>query len=186
MKLQNQLVYIAIAAALGMAGWVGFAQKAEGQKKKLAISIKPKDVADALHAVIASDREVYTRQAVLGKAGQGMANPCEMFRLSSEASASKGVEFSYVLRSLKSSRSRNAPETEVERKGLARVAEHPAEAYYAEEMQGGRWYFTAVYPDVAQHPSCVTCHNQLKDSPKTDFKLGEVMGGVVVRVALEL
>ena len=53
-------------------------------------------------------------------------------------------------------------------------------------MLGGRWYFTAVYPDVAVNQSCVNCHNQIKESPKKDFKSGEVMGGVVLRVALEL
>jgi Protein of unknown function (DUF3365). len=45
-------------------------------------------------------------------------------------------------------------------------------------------YFTAVYPDVAVTAACVTCHNEHKDSPKTDFKIGEVMGGVVIRVPL--
>jgi hypothetical protein len=41
-----------------------------------------------------------------------------------------------------------------------------------------------VYPDVAVAPACVTCHNAHKDSPRTDFEMGDVMGGVVVRIPL--
>jgi hypothetical protein len=46
-------------------------------------------------------------------------------------------------------------------------------------------YFTAVYPDPAVAPVCVSCHNEHKDTPKTDFKLGDVMGGVVIRIPIE-
>ena len=182
--MKPRYLCLLVAVLVALAGWVGFAQKAE--KKKLAVAIKPQDLADAIHAVIASDRGVYTQLAAQPAATTVLTNPCEMFRLSSQATASKGVEFSYVLRALKPIRPRNAPETGVEKKGLEFVATRPAEAYYAEELLGGRWYFTAVYPDVAAHASCVACHNQQKDSPRKDFKMGEVMGGVVVRVALEL
>lgn len=103
----------------------------------------------------------------------------------SEATASKGVEFSYVLRSLQPVSRRNAAETAVEKKGLEFVAAHPREAYYAEEMLGGRSRFTAVYPDVAVSQSCVTCHNAHPKSTKRDYKLGDVMGAIVVRIPLE-
>ena len=185
-RLKCLLAVLAILAVLPFAERIGWAQKTAAAKKKLAVAIKPKHVTDALRAVIASDREVYTQLTAERSLEKGLPNPCEMFRLSSEASASKGVEFSFVLRSLRPLRPRNAPETELEKKGLEFVSTRPDQAYYAEEMQGGRWYFTAVYPDVAASQSCVTCHNQHPDSPKKDFKPGDVMGGVVVRVALEL
>ena len=34
----------------------------------------------------------------------------------------------------------------------------------------------AMFPDFASAPGCVTCHNEHKDSPKTDWKLNDVMG----------
>lgn len=34
----------------------------------------------------------------------------------------------------------------------------------------------AMYPDVAGAAPCVSCHNDHADSPKTDWKLGDVMG----------
>jgi hypothetical protein len=43
-------------------------------------------------------------------------------------------------------------------------------------------YFTAVYADTAVAPACITCHNDHKDSPRNDFEIGDVMGGVVVRI----
>lgn len=34
----------------------------------------------------------------------------------------------------------------------------------------------AMYPDVAGAQACVSCHNAHKDSPKTDWKLNDIMG----------
>lgn len=163
-------------------------------KPKLALAIKPQHVADALRAVVSSDREVYTqcvedneKSAKMARAiGEKLPSPCEMLRLGSQAVASKGVEFSYVLRSLRPINPRNHPETEVETKGLQFIATRPDLIYTSEELLGGRWYFTAVYPDVARNQSCVTCHNQHRRDSASELKLGEVFGGLIVRIALEL
>jgi hypothetical protein len=42
-----------------------------------------------------------------------------------------------------------------------------------------------VYPDIGVAPVCVACHNAHPDSPRDDFKLGDVMGGVVIRIPVE-
>jgi len=34
-------------------------------------------------------------------------------------------------------------------------------------------------------PACVSCHNEHADTPRTDFKLGDVMGGVVIRIPVD-
>ena len=173
-----------LAAGLGL--WNGLAQKASVPlKPKLSISIKPADVANALRAVIASDREVCAQSGLQASVARN-PSPCEFLRRSSEATASKGVEFSYVLRSLQPSDPRNTPETPLERKGLEFVAGHPDASFSSEEILGGRWYYTAVYPDVAVHQSCVDCHNRRQDAARKEYRLGDVMGGLVVRVALEL
>jgi hypothetical protein len=36
--------------------------------------------------------------------------------------------------------------------------------------------YTAMFPDLAVAPACVTCHNEHPESPKTDWALGDVMG----------
>jgi hypothetical protein len=43
----------------------------------------------------------------------------------------------------------------------------------------------AVYPDKAVSQACITCHSEHKDSPKSDFKVGDTMGGVLVRIPLK-
>ena len=72
--------------------------------------------------------------------------------------------------------------TDAEKAGLKFVAENKGKNYYATETLGDVEYFTAVYADTAVAPVCVSCHNDHKDTPKRDFKLGDVMGGVVIRI----
>jgi len=163
-----------------------------------AVTFKPQELADALHAVIAADREAYARQVVQPLAEARAAGapeawpahgsppgPERMLRLASEAVQQKGAEFHYVLRSLWPIDPKDAPQTPTEKAGLEYLPDHPESNYYAEESLGGRRYFTAVYPDRAIVPACVQCHNRRPDSPKRDFKPGDVMGGIVVRVPLE-
>ncbi len=161
--------------------------------------ISPQTMADALHAVMAADRTVYTRvivnrlsvQEKVIKASEhfedekALALPAQMFRFGAEMVAESGAPFSYSLQSLWPVNKQNAPKTEAEQTGLKFVAEKKGQNYYTEETLGGKKYFTAVYADTAVAPACVSCHNDHKDSPRTDFKLGDVMGGVVIRIPLD-
>jgi hypothetical protein len=162
-----------------------------------AAGISPKVMADALHAVMEADRTVYTRQVVnrlqnqekVIKASEhwqdekALPLPAQMFRMGSEMVTGKTQDFSYSLLSLWPVNKQNAPKTEVEKVGLEAVAEKQ-EPYYAEEKLGGRNYFTAVYPDTAVAEACISCHNTHHESPRSDFKMGETMGGVVIRIPM--
>jgi hypothetical protein len=168
------------------------------QGEKAAGGISPQAMADALHAVMSADRTVYTRQVVnrlqndekIIKATEHWKDektlplPAQMFRMGAEMVAEKKSGFSYALLSSWPVNKQNAPKTEVEKKGLGFVVDSPGKNYYAEEELGDKRYFTAVYADTAVAPACVTCHNEHKDSPRRDFKLGDVMGGVVIRIPL--
>jgi len=79
----------------------------------------------------------------------------------------------------------NAPKTKAEKDGLKYVAENKGKNYYTTEKLGGKDYFTAVYADTGVAPVCVSCHNKHPDTPKKDFKIGDVMGGVVIRIPVE-
>lgn len=158
--------------------------------------IEPQSMADALHLVMESDRTVYTRLIVnrlaneekLIKASEhwkddkALVLPAQMFRYGAEMVAEKNAKFSYSLLSLWPVNKQNAPKTEVEKTGLKYIADNPGKNYYADEELAGVKYFTAVYPDMAIANACITCHNEHKDSPRTDFKMGDVMGGVVIRI----
>ena len=163
-----------------------------------AVTFKPQEMADALHAVIAADREAYARQVIQRLAEAQAAKgpeawktngfprlPAHILRLASESVQQKGAEFHYVLRSLWPVNPKDGPETATEKTGLQYLLDHAGSNYYAEESLGGRRYFTAVYADRAIVPACVECHNQLSNSPKRDFKPGDILGGMVVRVPLE-
>lgn len=158
--------------------------------------ITPKTMADALHAVMESDRIVYTRQVVNRlqqekvikasehwKDDKALPLPAQMFRMGSEMVAEKTKDFNYALLSIWAVNKQNLPKTDVEKKGLEAVAAKQ-EPYYGEETLGGKKYFTAVYPDVAVAEACISCHNGHDDSPRHDFKMGETMGGVVLRIPL--
>ncbi len=160
--------------------------------------ISPQEFTDALHKVMESDRAVYTKQVVnrlakeegVIKASEHFIDdkalplPAQMFRFGAEMVAGKTDKFSYSLQSIWPINKQNAPVTDVEKTGLKFIAENPGQNYYGEEELGGTKYFTAVYPDIAVAPVCASCHNGHKDSPRTDFKVGDVMGGVVIRLPL--
>lgn len=183
----------AFALALGVAvgGMTGGQAAADG--------IEPKLVTDMLHTVMKSDRTVYTRMVVQRLAAKekvikasehfedekALPLPAQMFRMGAEEAGEQSDAFSYSLLSLWPINKQNNPKTEVEKAGLKFVAENKGENYYGEEELGGQKYFTAVYADTAVAEVCVTCHNDHKDTPKADFKLGDVMGGVVIRIPVD-
>jgi len=158
--------------------------------------ITPQRMADALHAVMEADRTVYTKNVVnrlqnvenIIKASEHWTDekalplPAQMFRMGAEAVAAKNVGFTYALLSLWPVNKQNAPKTDAEKAGLEFVATNRGKNYYTEEALGGQTYFTAVYADTAVADACVTCHNNHPDTPKDDFKLGDVLGGVVIRI----
>jgi hypothetical protein len=78
----------------------------------------------------------------------------------------------------------NAPKPEVEKSGLKFIEENRGKNFYGEEKPDDKKYFTAVCPDVAVAPVCISCHNGHKDSPRNDFKIGDNMGGVVIRIPI--
>lgn len=166
--------------------------------------VSVKAMADALHMVMDSDRAVYTRKIVNRLAAKekvikasehfedekALVLPAQMFRFGAEMVASRAeknpeVNFSYSLQSLWPINKQNAPKTDAEKEGLKFVAENKGKNYYTTEELGGQKYFTAVYADTAVAPVCASCHNKHKDTPKSDFKIGDVMGGVVIRIPVE-
>ncbi len=190
---------VAVAAGLGTAAAVSAVPDVANEPV-----ITPKAMADALHLVLDSDRTVYTQKIVnrLTKKDKvieasehfedekALVLPAQMFRFGAELVAERAeklpdVKFSYSLQSLWPVNSQNAPTTDAEKEGLQYVVDNKGENFYTVEELGGQKYFTAVYADHAVAPVCVSCHNDHKDSPRRDFKLGDVMGGVVIRIPLE-
>ncbi len=181
----------AITAGLAVAVATASGAAAEG--------IPIQKVADMLYRVMSADREVYTRMVVQRltvdrnvltasehfEDDAALPLPSQMFRFGAERVMDETEDFSYALLSLHPINRKNGPGTKLERKGLEHVAENPGENFYGEEELGGESYFTAVYPDYAVVEACVACHNNHKDSPRTDLRVGDVMGGVVIRIPMD-
>ena len=161
-------------------------------------SIDPQTMADALHAIMEADRTVYAERVVdrlqdeeqviqateHWQDDQTLPLPAQMFRMGAELAAEMTDVFTYALLSSWPINSSNAPRTPMETEGLEAVAADPSTPFYGTETLGDRDYFTAVYADVAVAQACVTCHNNHLDSPRTDFELNDVMGGIVIRIPL--
>jgi len=181
-------------------GWMlaAAARCAAGCGKAEPKGFGPQKMADALYAVMAADRATYAREVVERLQDQegvirasehyrddkALPLPAQMFRMGAEAARRSQAGFTYALLSPWPINKQNAPRTEVEKAGLRQVVE-TGRSYYAPESLGGDKYFTAVYPDKAVTQACVGCHNAHRDSPRHDFKAGDAMGGVVIRILLD-
>jgi hypothetical protein len=190
-----------VGAAALLVGAVTATSAAYGQwfgGSKDAKAIPLQDVADMLHAVMDSDRAIYTQKVVQRLQNQekvikadehfmdkkALPLPAQMFRFGAEKVGEKTKKFSYSLLSLWPVNKQNAPRTTVEKEGLKFVADNKGKNFYGEETLGGKKFFTAVYADTAVSPACTGCHNEHIDSPRDDFKVGDVMGGVVIRIPM--
>ena len=161
--------------------------------------VSPQTMADALHAVMESDRTVSTKKVVNRLANEqniikasehweddkALPLPAQMFRMGAEMVTEKNVGFTYGLLSKWPVNKQHAPKTDVEIRGLDFIDSNGGTTpFYGEEELGNQKYFTAIYADVGVATACVKCHNEHKDSPRTDFKIGDVMGGIVIRIPL--
>ncbi len=164
-----------------------------------ADGITYRKAADMLYRVMSADREVYTRMVVQRltvdeevlaasehfEDDSALPLPAQMFRFGAETVMDNTDDFSYALLSLHPINKKNGPGTELEKNGLSYVAGNPGANFYGEEELGGVRYFAAVYPDYAVVEACVRCHNSHRDSPRTNLKVGDVMGGVVIRIPMD-
>ena len=157
------------------------------------------EMTDALFAVIAADRATYAGEVVNRlqfqegvivatehfREEKALPLPAQMLRMGAEQiNQDHGPMFSYSLLSPWPVNKQNGPRTESEKVGLRAVAE-TRKNHYTEEVIGGKTYFAAYYPDKGVVEACVRCHNEHKDSPRRDFRVGDVMGGIVIRVWME-
>ena len=147
--------------------------------------------ADYIHAVIETDRTIYSQYIVerLGetvslKASESWKKkntlplPAQFLMMSSEIVNSKSLGIKYRLMSLWPINKNNASKTKEEKEGLKKVSLNPNQPHVWTVHKNGQTYFNAVYPDLAVTKSCVQCHNNHPKSPKKDFKRNDVMGGI--------
>jgi hypothetical protein len=154
-------------------------------------------VADYLHAILQADRTFYTQHVVermesmlLVTASENWREehtlplPAQFFKEASQGLQVRGKPFRYRLVSLWPLNPENAPQNETERLALEKVV-HFGEVAEGEIQLDNRPYYQAIFPDRAISWACVNCHNSHNKSPKRDFKLNDVMGGVEILIPLD-
>ena len=156
-------------------------------------SLPARVVADLLHAVIMAHRNFYTIHIVNPLLQEGIVDvsedwrmkkalplPVQLLQETSEMAELASLDIHYHLISQWPINKANAPSTEFERRGLKEVQARPTRPYSSTVEGSAEQVFEAVYADIAVTAACVECHNAHPSSPKKDFKVGDVMGGLVI------
>jgi len=165
--------------------------------KQQPAGIPPETVADYVHAVIEADRTFYTVHVVerLQKKGRMVASenwrakntlplPAQFLMESSDLAMKTGTKVQYRLIGAWPINPQNGPKTDFERKGLEDVRLHPERPYIETTMRGKDQVFQAIYADRAVAQACIGCHNAHARSPKRNFQINDVMGGIVITIPL--
>jgi len=169
--------------------WIFKLTLADSMKNDMVSSEK---VAAFIHAVLEANRNNYTENIVskLQRDGieahehwrdeRGVPLPAQFLMETGRLVALKDLNFSFRLASLTPVYVWNGPNSDLERQGLAEVQQNPDHPYYGFVTKSGTRYFQAIYADRAVSIACVDCHNNHPNSPRRDFKLNDVMGGIVI------
>jgi uncharacterized protein DUF3365 len=155
--------------------------------------IPPEVVAEYIHAVVQADRSLYSthvverlqelKVAVSAEDWKGkgaLPLPAQMLQMAGQEVQGFGLGLRIRLTSLGPIYARNGPADQFERAGLESVAKDPRRPYTGIVTEGDRRYFKAIFADRAVTMACVTCHNSHPLSAKRDYKLYDVMGGIII------
>lgn len=187
---------ITIAFLLGVC-WTVTALHA-AKENPMTVGIAPEKVADYIHAILEADRTFYTSHIVNRLQEKGILAsteqweqentlplPAQFLQHSGRLVAESGRGIRYRLIGFSPIYQRNAPATEFERKALDVLRRQPDRPVTGIVSSGKKQYFQAIYSDRAVSSACVTCHNSHPLSPKQNFKLNDVMGGIAITIPLE-
>jgi hypothetical protein len=190
------IVITVIIIVLGYRGGPSGAQ--DSTKIGTSGGIPAEKVADMVHAVVQADRTFYTVHVVerLQEMGVVVASenwktqktlplPVQFLEESARLAANTQSKISYRLISLWPINKRNGPKTEFDRAGLWEVSQHPERPYTETVMNGRDMYFQALYADKAISQACIGCHNVHPDSPRHNFQINDVMGGILIAIPMK-
>jgi hypothetical protein len=193
-----RVTFRAATIAFLLGGLWGGASLPSAKENPSIGSISPERVADYVHAVLEADRTIYTTHIVNRMQEKGIVAatehweqenalplPAQFLQQSGRLAAESGSGIRYRLIGLAPIYQRNAPATDFERKALEALRRHPDRPITGIVSSGRKQYFQAIYADRAVSPACITCHNSHPLSPKQDFKLSDVMGGIAITIPLE-
>ncbi|QPJ66322.1 MAG: DUF3365 domain-containing protein [Candidatus Nitrohelix vancouverensis] len=167
------------------------------QANSVEKGVLPAVTAEYIHSIIEANRTIYTEVIVerLGAAialpatenwekDNALMLPAQFLLASSQHANSKNIGMTYRLLSLWPINPKNGPKTDFETNGLKQVALKPETPFAQVITMEGKSFFQVIYPDKGVSKACVNCHNQHSKSPRTDFNLGDVMGGIIINLPI--
>jgi hypothetical protein len=172
--------------------WVFSAESREADTSK---GISPRSVADYIHSVVQADRTFYSTEIVDRMQKRGIVFASEHWKQDGDlplpaqfllesgklvAKQPNGIQFRLI--SNWAINKKNSPATEFERTALKEILVNADRPYVGVTTLGTARVFQALYPDKALSSTCAHCHNVHPESPKRNFKTGDVMGGVLITI----
>jgi len=174
--------------------WVFSASSREPDPLK---GIPPETVAQYIHSVVQADRTFYTNEIVERMQARGITFASEHWREDGDLPlpaqfvietgrlvAEQSAGFRFRLISTWAINKKNRPATDFERTALEKIQMNTDRPYSGVTTEGKTRVFKALYPDKALSQMCADCHNVHPESPKRDFKEGDVMGGILLTIPL--
>jgi serine phosphatase RsbU (regulator of sigma subunit)/anti-sigma regulatory factor (Ser/Thr protein kinase) len=181
-----------IAAATLLATWTLYRLNAERLQAML------KDRANSIAHQVMADRQYYGA-AVVPRVGELKGSlgadyrdvhgrfplPATFVREVSEQIARSGDGYTTRLISPWPINKEMGPRDSFETDGFASLAHSPGDPFVKVDTVEGRAVMRVLMADVATSTSCVSCHNAHPQSPKHDFRLYDVMGGLEVIIPMD-
>ena len=197
--MKSSRVWVAVIVVLLLltaAAWWGVVTLSHEREATLAVA--PETVADYVHDVLEANRTIYATHVVAKMQERGIVAaaegwkeeaalplPAQFLMETGRLVAKKGHGIKYRLVSLWPIYVWNLPSTEFEKKGLEAITRDPDTPVTGIVEVGNTRVFQAIYADRAVDDTCIGCHNTHPNSPRRDFKLHDVMGGIVITIPLE-
>ncbi len=155
--------------------------------------IQPELVAEYIHAIVQADRSIYSTHVVERLQDRKVATatedwkeqgalplPAQMLQMAGQEVQGLGLGLRIRLSSLGPIYAKNGPADQFERAGLEAVTKNPRKPHTGIVTEGDTRYFKAIFSDRAVSMACVMCHNSHPLSAKRDYKLHDVMGGIII------
>ena len=73
-----------------------------------------------------------------------------------------------------------------QRDALAYILKNPDKTFSKEDIVNGQVVYRTSFPDFLTAPSCVNCHNTRADTPKNDWKIGDIRGVIEVAIPIKV
>lgn len=200
LKRLNLPLRIISLIILALTSWFLVVSCATLDAQQMGAKLHPDVVSDYIYRIIKSERTIYGKYVVQRLKDENVVRssehwqqdkalplPAQMFRMSAEL-ASENSPFSYGAISPWSLNKNNIPNTDFERKAMDAILATGL-PYKDYQVKDGKKYYSALYPDKAVSAACIDCHNQhplhKQRYPDKVFKVGDVMGGILINLPLD-